>query len=903
MPLAPRNHHSRPSRGTGATWGGDGGFVDDGGDPWADVENIPHGGRGRSIHNNRSNNRSNSRDNSNCNNNGGRANNNTNNLNSSSNDNNNDAIGGGGSNINNYYSKKSSHSSSSKNNNLNGANNLQSRQQHHQNQQQQQQQSQPQDENFENNSSNNFQNQPNHNHSNNNTHNSNNNYNSNNNTFQKSEYLVLYTHQKTKKKKSWKDGRLVLTGTRASLYDACPLPGSSMSALDALDMTSCEATNLRNGNYASSSGSGGAEGELESEKYLIMVEGPWVFANNDNGGGGGSTLGGNGKNNNPLWNKQPQSKLLSSNQQQLQNNHPNHSSQHHSASMKKLLTSKFRVPNRIIPLHPDEKRKRAEQEGSYGGNTKRRARPLQPGELERRFYGGGSGGGQQQQEYGDGSNEDYNGYQEEYGGRGQGRRGGYDGRYENGGPRGNNHDDIRDGNDGRPNRGSNDGNGNFQGRDDRFIKDDNASIYNDGVGNGSQGYGNCRGNNNPPRNNSNEGDRGYDNHTNYQRENEQGLNAHGQFFSLNPNQRSNDASCTTRPSMNGQRENFDSGGNKRAQNHSNRSGDFGRDVNCVSDSSSRIRNNGLSRFVSDGFDPSGLYGEEDDDDNVGEDENNDNCSHGNAPNEDRNNYGNNGHVHQHNMNDRENSCRESYHGRNENKPEQDPHHHIVRFQDQQHQDASSKQSSSISTSCKDSSPLPADRVLENDYVQSRPHSASITSHEDARATEELLALFGANPPPEENSSSQQMDKHLADSGQMVIGTNIGNCNINHDEADNQKGNNNSQPETDSFLASIRQAEQQDNKASTGWGSNLTSFDGGFGWGDDEDDDECTIVDDEDHNGEICNKDDSGINDCKENMNETANISPQEENKSEQITGFVLPSAGESSSEEDDSNSD
>ena len=139
---------------------------------------------------------------------------------------------------------------------------------------------------------------------------SSNNNNNNNNT--KIQLRVLYTHQKTKKKKSWKDGRLTLSSLgHCTLYDACPIPGSSSSSgggqIDTLELTRHEATSIRN----SVTNGGGYinDGELESEKYLIQIESVWdVDHTRTNPGDGGGGLKGS-SNNNPLWNKQPTSLL------------------------------------------------------------------------------------------------------------------------------------------------------------------------------------------------------------------------------------------------------------------------------------------------------------------------------------------------------------------------------------------------------------------------------------------------------------------------------------------------------------------------------------------------------------------------------------------------------------------
>jgi len=182
-------------------------------------------------------------------------------------------------------------------------------------------------------------------------------------------HQVLFTHQKTKKKKQWKDGRLVLIGTRCSLYDAVALPGSSGGAIDALDLNPREAQLLRQANYL--------EDSIESEKFLIQVEGPWLAAP---AAGGGAASNGN----NPLWNKQ-QLPLESRNAGNNVGARVGRKPPSQSAGMKRIMSNKFKVPSRVRPLHPEEKRRRA----LANSGMNKRNRPLQPGELERQHYGDG----------------------------------------------------------------------------------------------------------------------------------------------------------------------------------------------------------------------------------------------------------------------------------------------------------------------------------------------------------------------------------------------------------------------------------------------------------------------------------------------------------------------------------
>ena len=56
--------------------------------------------------------------------------------------------------------------------------------------------------------------------------------------------------------------------------------------------------------------------------------------------------------------------------------------------MKRILAMKYHMPSRVMPSHPEEKRRRLGANGLV-----ERLGPLQPGELEHRYYGGGKGGG------------------------------------------------------------------------------------------------------------------------------------------------------------------------------------------------------------------------------------------------------------------------------------------------------------------------------------------------------------------------------------------------------------------------------------------------------------------------------------------------------------------------------
>ncbi len=158
----------------------------------------------------------------------------------------------------------------------------------------------------------------------------------------KQQMACLYTKQKTQKRKKWHDGRLVLHSMGASLYDAHPPPGSGDPKLDecCLSRAQCDALQRQ------------AETRLETDKYLVQVEGPWIV----------STA--------PISMAKPNSLV--------------------SQGMKKVITKKFRKPGTFVPLQMQEQQNQ--------GMRKRQRHPLQPGDLQRRYYGNNAPPQQQQQQ-------------------------------------------------------------------------------------------------------------------------------------------------------------------------------------------------------------------------------------------------------------------------------------------------------------------------------------------------------------------------------------------------------------------------------------------------------------------------------------------------------------------------
>ncbi len=170
----------------------------------------------------------------------------------------------------------------------------------------------------------------------------------------KQQLACLYTKHKTQKRKVWQDGRLVLNAksSKAILHDADPPPGSGDPSLGECEISSCQLQTILqqfNGNTANVGGTT----MLETERYLIEIEGPWT------------------NNNSSAISQIPK-------QPQVGNKNP-------SSSMQKLLKSKFQRPKCYVPPPPGTQNSRMQQ------ILGKRRRPLQPGELVARHYGGNGG--------------------------------------------------------------------------------------------------------------------------------------------------------------------------------------------------------------------------------------------------------------------------------------------------------------------------------------------------------------------------------------------------------------------------------------------------------------------------------------------------------------------------------
>jgi len=172
---------------------------------------------------------------------------------------------------------------------------------------------------------------------------------------QRPQLACLYTKHKTQKRKIWQDGRLVLStkSCKAILHDANPPLGSGDPSLGECEIATSQLQAILREYYNKNDGSDGGviSTTIETEKYLIEIEGPWT-----NGSSSASPV-------------LPSQRRLPSRKKTV------------SSSMKKLFASKFQKPKAYIPPPPANQTSRAQQ------ILGKRRRPLQPGELVSRHYG------------------------------------------------------------------------------------------------------------------------------------------------------------------------------------------------------------------------------------------------------------------------------------------------------------------------------------------------------------------------------------------------------------------------------------------------------------------------------------------------------------------------------------
>jgi len=669
---------------------------------------------------------------------------------------------------------------------------------------------------------------------------------------------VLYTHQKTKKKKSWKDGRLTLSGTSGSLYEACPNPGSSGLTIDTLELSREEARALTDGYYGDDC--------LESEKFLIQVEGPWT-SSDDQGGNSNN-------NNNHLWNKRPQALSQFRGLNKLQP----------SRGMKKVLSTKFRVPKRIQPLHPEERRERAWRENGMN----KRSRPLQPGELEQQYYGGGGGDGQQGYCDGDGGG----GYGGQNGSGVGNNGGGRGGCHPNGGGFANEDSWERNNYDDRKNQGT-------RGEDGHPDQRNRIDWNNDRHGHhsGDQGY--QRRGNDASQNRDNDG---YSNANNNGTGREDDGNERGPDRGQQPPLGSCGRQRNSQLSFDSSYRDSNSEGpgrNRASDSHANyrHNGDSGRGGGG---------RNGPAQFQSNEYDPTGFYEEEEESEEEEEHYQDggdaDNVSGGRSQRiEEQNGY-------------------DEVQGRNQQVAPRDntsnsQQQRTLHFQDQHYRDDNRNGGMPAS-----SEPEPSDGHEEHqgeqhfNTIQRQPPTPASQREEQHATSDQLLALFGGAPSPTEKSPVRQTtsqgphptDDELANASDQSNNDNVGGQN-NSNNGSSRESKNNNEVEDNSFLASILEAEEQVNRRGVTTGSSHTDdlafgSDGLGGWGDDgdfeDDDDDDSDGGNDDHEKTM---DDAQINKGGKVRNENDVPTHEEGAKGEgaDFSAFTLPSASESSSEEEE----
>lgn len=149
------------------------------------------------------------------------------------------------------------------------------------------------------------------------------------------QFCCLYTKMKTQKRKIWQDGRLVIAGKTVCLYDAHPPPGASDVQFEQTELSGPQLQSLLQR----------LETRIETDKFLIQIEGPWQVASRT------CSLPMSAV---PLVSK----------------------------GMHKVIARKFQKPGSFVPPNPKEQQQQQPQ------NLGKRLRaPLQPGDLIKRYYG------------------------------------------------------------------------------------------------------------------------------------------------------------------------------------------------------------------------------------------------------------------------------------------------------------------------------------------------------------------------------------------------------------------------------------------------------------------------------------------------------------------------------------
>lgn len=164
------------------------------------------------------------------------------------------------------------------------------------------------------------------------------------------QFACLYTKQKTQKRKTWLDGRLVVSRCgRVALHSANPPPGSGDPVLDQTELLRSETDALLQNNQCRT---------LELEQHWITIETLWTGRDPFLAGGSTTTTSMTDAGCSSSGSTFPSTSM----------------------AMRKVLTHKFRKPVSTLPPPPPTNHSSSAQQWN------KRPRPLQPGELVRRYY-------------------------------------------------------------------------------------------------------------------------------------------------------------------------------------------------------------------------------------------------------------------------------------------------------------------------------------------------------------------------------------------------------------------------------------------------------------------------------------------------------------------------------------
>ena len=101
-----------------------------------------------------------------------------------------------------------------------------------------------------------------------------------NSSSRKTNFHALYTRHKTQKRKVWQDGKLELTSSQAILLPVDAIPGAGTKILDTFaEFLPGQVQAIRNGGLT----------RIETETYLIQIEGPWTSQSNSSSSNNNNT--------------------------------------------------------------------------------------------------------------------------------------------------------------------------------------------------------------------------------------------------------------------------------------------------------------------------------------------------------------------------------------------------------------------------------------------------------------------------------------------------------------------------------------------------------------------------------------------------------------------------------------